>query len=121
MSELQKIEDAFEAFIGRAETEAEKLLAEGAALLKNTIKLIAADPALKEAISNGLPIAVNAVLGAAEGGGAGAITGAIEGAAQDLLKDVEPQFKDAALAVVKGEIAAAVAAPTAATPQVVNP
>ena len=121
MSELKVLEADFESFKAKAETEGEKLIAEGMAALKNTIALIAKDPALKQALNDGMTVAVSTVLGAGESGGAGAAIGAIEGAATVLLKDVEAPAKSAAFAVVKGEIAAAVEAPLAAVPQVANP
>lgn len=121
MSELQVIEAEIEKFLAKVEREGERLAVEAFAALKNTASLLAKNPAVQKALKDGLQVAVSTVLGAAEAGGAGAVAGAVESATRVLLKDVEAPAGSALIQIVQGEIAAAVAGPTAAIPEKVNP
>lgn len=121
MGELQVLEDDFKTFLAKAETEGEQLIAEGMAALKNTLSLLAKNPAVVAALKNGLTVAEDTVVGAVNAGGTGALVGAVTGAATDLLKSVEGTVAPALVTIVQGEINAAVAPAIAATPTVVNP
>jgi hypothetical protein len=121
MGELQTLEDDFKTFLAKAETEGELLIAEGMAAIKNTVALLAKNPAVVAALKNGLTIAEDTVVGAVNAGGVGALAGALKGAATDMLKTVPGEIAPEIMSVVTGEINAAVAPAIAATPTVVNP
>ncbi len=121
MSELQTIEADLKSLLAKAETDGEQLIAEGMAALKNTVSLLAKNPAVVAALKNGLTIAEDSVIGAVNAGGAGALVGAVTGAATELLKNVEGTIAPALVTIVQGEINAAIAPAIAATPTVINP
>jgi len=121
MSEFETLKADFESFLAKAETEGELLIAEGMAAIKNTVALLAKNPAVVAALKNGLVVAEDSVVGAVNAGGAGALVGAVTGAATELLKNVEGTVAPALVATVQAEINAAVAPAICATPTVVNP
>lgn len=98
-----------EAFLDKAETEAEKLVADAVAAFKHTVTLIANDPKLKAALATAIPSAIATVLNAVEGNGLGAAEDAIKGAIATVVSAAEAPAKSAAAAAVETEVKAAVA------------
>lgn len=98
-----------EAFLEKAETEAEKLIADAVAAFKNTITLIANDPKLKAALATAIPSAIATVLNAVEGNGIGVAEDAIKGAVLTVAAAAEAPAESAAASAVETEVKAAVA------------
>lgn len=104
-----------------AVTELEKGLAIAGQFLRSTYAALSKDPVMTAAIQAGMAGAISGVAAAVETGGTSVLAGAALGAAKSLVISVGATAEHELVPIVQGEIQAALAVPTAATPEHANP
>lgn len=103
-----------------AETEAKKDLAIVGQFLRSTYAALAKDPVITAAIQAGFAGALTTILSAVETGGASLLPMLALNTAKALVISVGGTAEHELVPIVAGELHAAAAGPTAATPEVVN-
>lgn len=122
MSITKKDVQAFFANLeAKAEADAEKAIAVAGQFLRSTYSALAKDPVLTAAIQAGMSGAIAAVAAAVETGGTSALAAAALAAGRALVISVGGTAEHELVPIVVGELHAAVAATTVATPTFVNP
>lgn len=102
------------------ETEFEKGIAIAGQFLRSTYAALAKDPVMTAAIQAGISGAIAGVAAAVETGGAGVLPAAALAAGRSLVISAGGTAEHELVPIVAGEIQAALAIPTAATPEHVN-
>ncbi len=116
----QDVKDFFARLEKEAETEAEKGIAIAGNFLRSTYAALAKDPVLTAAIQAGFSTALAAVAGAVETGGTSVLAGAALAAGRALVVSCGATAEHELVPIVAGELQAALATATAATPEHVN-
>lgn len=104
-----------------AEADAEKAIAVVGQFLRSTYSALAKDPVMTAAIQAGMSGAIAAVAAAVETGGTSVLAAAALAAGRALVISVGGTAEHELVPIVVGELHAAVAATTIATPEHVNP
>lgn len=104
-----------------AAKEVQHAIAVAGQFVRSTLAALAKDPVMTAAIQAGFAGALAAVASAVETGGAGCLPAAALAAGRSLVISAGGTAEHELVPIVAGELHAAMAAPAAATPTVVNP
>lgn len=118
---FQKVEAAAETIEDAAEKELAKGIAAAGQFLRSTAAALAKDPVLLAAIQAGMSGAIAFVIAAVETGGTAALPAAALEAGKSLVISAGGTAEHELMPIVTGEIQAAVASVTQATPEHANP